>query len=77
MIDYLSSLYFGEPITSPPDDPLRPFAGDFSRISAEMGEAFGQKLAMNLHVAFRSEGESAFQRGFCLGGQMMYTILED
>ncbi len=77
MVDYLSSLYFGEPITSPPDDPLRPFAGDFSRISQEMGAAFGEKLAMNLHVAFRSREKSAFQKGFCLGGQMMYTILED
>lgn len=77
MIDYLSSLYYGEPITSPPGDSLQPFAGELSRISEEMGEAFGKKLAMNLQVAFRTQEESAFQAGFRLGGQMMFAILED
>jgi len=76
MVDYLSSLYFGEPITSPPTDPLKPFAGDLDRVTSEMGEAFAQKLAMNLHVAFREREESAFRDGFRLGGQLMDALLD-
>ncbi len=77
MVDYLSHLYYGEPITSPPADPLKPFAGELARITDEMGEAFGKKFAMNLHVAFREREEHAFQEGFRLGGQLVYTLLED
>ncbi len=77
MVDYLSSLYFGEPITSPPTDPLKSFAGELARITDEMGEAFGKKFAANLHVAFREREEHTFQEGFRLGGQLVYTILEN
>lgn len=80
MYDYLSEIFYGQPIyhfrPTPLDEPDSKLSGYLTQVREEMGDKFANRLTDTLKIEFTGLQKDAFCDGTHLGSQLAACLFD-